>query len=163
MKEGRRHDGISRREALIRLTAAAGAVAGIAPALAAQAKPAIAVYKDPNCGCCAKWVDHMKANGFTASVTETSDMAAIKSRYGVGDELASCHTTIAGGYVIEGHVPAGDVKRLLAEKPKNVAGLAIPGMPASAPGMDLTPFVPYEVLSFDAAGKTAVFARHTKK
>lgn len=153
---------ITRRDALIQLGTVVGAAAGIAPALAAQPKPAIAVYKDPSCGCCGKWVDHMKANGFAASVTETGDMATIKTRYHVNGDLASCHTSIAGGYVIEGHVPATDVKRLLAEKPKNIAGLAIPGMPASAPGMDMKPFVPYEVLAFDAAGKTSVYAKHAR-
>jgi hypothetical protein len=150
---------ITRREAVIQLGAAVGAAAG---AGTGQTKPAIAVYKDPNCGCCAKWVEHMTANGFAAKVTDSSEMAAIKARYRVSDALASCHTSIAGGYVIEGHVPAADVKRLLAEKPTQVAGLSIPGMPASAPGMDQKPFVPYEVLAFDAAGKTTVYARHTK-
>lgn len=153
---------VTRREAMKRLSVAAAAVAGGSRIATAQPPMAIAVYKDPNCGCCAKWVDHMKANGFTASVTESSDMNAIKARYHVGENLRSCHTTIAGGYVIEGHVPAADVKRLLAQKPKDIAGLATPGMPASAPGMDGTPFVPYDVLAFDKAGKTSVFAKHTK-
>lgn len=153
---------ITRRDALIQLGTVVGAAAGIAPAIVAQTKPAITVYKDPSCGCCAKWVDHMRANGFAASVTETTDMAAVKTRYKVGANLQSCHTTVAGGYVIEGHVPAADVRRLLAEKPKNIAGLAIPGMPASAPGMDNAPFVPYDVLAFDAAGKTSVYAKHTR-
>ena len=153
---------IGRRDALVRLGALAGVAAGLTPGLAAQAKPAITVYKDPSCGCCSKWMDHMKANGFTATVTESTDMAAVKARYHVGGSLASCHTSIAGGYVIEGHVPAADVKRLLAEKPKNVAGLAIPGMPASAPGMDGSPFVPFEVLAFDATGKTSIYAKHAK-
>jgi len=125
----------------------------------AQPGPPITVYKDPSCGCCAKWVDHMRANGFTASVTETTDMDAIKVRYKVGEKLRSCHTTLAGGYVIEGHVPADDVKRLLKEKPKGIAGLTIPGMPQSAPGMDLTPHRAYEVLSFDPAGATKVWAK----
>jgi hypothetical protein len=101
----------------------------------------------------------MEANGFKPAVTNSSDMPSIKKRYKVAESLASCHTSVVGGYVIEGHVPASDIQRLLKEKPK-VAGLAIPGMPQSAPGMDLKPFQPYEVLSFDAAGKTAVFARH---
>ena len=152
----------TRRQAIERL-ATLGAAIVLAPRIvSAQNKPSIVVYKDPSCGCCAKWVDHMKANGFAAAVTETSDMAAIKARYHVGEALKSCHTTIAGGYVIEGHVPAADVKRLLAEKPKNVAGLAIPGMPQSAPGMDMTPFVPYDVLAFDKDGKTSTYAKHVK-
>lgn len=126
---------------------------------ATQDKPAMVVYKSPSCGCCGKWVDHVKANGFAVSVTDLDDMSPIKTRYKVGGALQSCHTSIVGGYVIEGHVPAADIKRLLKEKPK-VHGLTIPGMPQSAPGMDLTPHQPYEVLSFTADGKTAVFARH---
>jgi hypothetical protein len=152
---------ISRRNAITTLGLTALGVAG-AGRLLAQTKTAITVYKDPNCGCCAKWIDHMKANGFAATVHDTSGMDAIKSKYHVADDLRSCHTTLVGEYVIEGHVPASDVKRLLAEKPKGVLGLTIPGMPASAPGMDSTPFVPYDVLAFDAKGKTTVFAKHTK-
>ncbi|MBM3275590.1 MAG: DUF411 domain-containing protein [Gemmatimonadetes bacterium] len=151
---------ISRRDAVATLAAGLATIAG--GRLAAQAKPALTVYKDPNCGCCAKWADHMKANGFTATVKDTADMPAIKAKHHVGDALQSCHTTLVGDYVIEGHVPAVDVKRLLAEKPKGIVGLTIPGMPASAPGMDLTPFKPYDVLTFDVKGKTTVFAKHTK-
>jgi hypothetical protein len=125
-----------------------------------QSPEALTVYKDPSCGCCEAWVAHMKANGFAATVTNTTDVDRIKRQHGVGAALASCHTALVGGYVIEGHVPAGDVKRLLATKPKAVKGLTIPGMPASAPGMDMKPFQPYTVLSFDAQGKTAVFAAH---
>jgi hypothetical protein len=117
------------------------------------------VYKDPSCGCCGKWVEHMKANGFATSVQDTPKMDAIKVRYKVGEKLRSCHTAVVGGYVIEGHVPAGDVKRLLKEKPK-VVGLTIPGMPQSAPGMDMQPPVPYEVLAFDETDKTSSYAKH---
>lgn len=151
----------SRRDVIVTLGAGLAGAAG-AGSLAAQTKPALTVYKDPNCGCCAKWIDHMKANGFTATVRDTSDMNAIKAKHHVGDDLRSCHTTLVGDYVIEGHVPASDVRRLLAQKPKGIVGLTIPGMPASAPGMDMTPFKPYDVLTFDTTGKTAVFAKHTK-
>lgn len=150
---------MTRREAVATLVTALGVMP---TALLAQAKPSLTVYKDPNCGCCTKWVDHMKANGFTATVTHSSDMDAIKAKHHVAAALSSCHTTLVGDYVIEGHVPASDVKRLLAEKPKGVVGLTIPGMPASAPGMDLTPFQPYDVLTFDLKGKTAIWAKHTK-
>jgi hypothetical protein len=150
---------LSRRRALIELSAAALSLAVFRRPLLAQGTPMV-VYKDPSCGCCGKWIAHVQANGFKTSVTDSGDMPAIKKRYQVGDALRSCHTSIVGGYVIEGHVPAADIRRLLAQKPK-VVGLAIPGMPASAPGMDMTPFQPYEVLSFDAAGKTAVFSKHT--
>lgn len=150
---------ISRRDAvrLLSLTAVLGA-AGPAAAFA-QGTPLV-VYRDPACSCCAQWVAHMKANGFAPAVTDTPDVASIKRQHHVPDALASCHTALVGGYVVEGHVPAADVRRLLAQKPKGIVGLTIPGMPASAPGMDMKPFKPYTVLSFDAAGKTAVFAEH---
>lgn len=151
---------MNRREALIRFGAAAGAALVTVRVLEAQAKVAIVVYKDPNCGCCSKWVDHLQANGFMASVKETTDIEPIKEKYHVGSELRSCHTAVVGGYAIEGHVPAADIKKLLATKPRGVVGLTIPGMPASAPGMDSKPFVPYTVLSFDLKGTTAVFAEH---
>jgi hypothetical protein len=102
----------------------------------------------------------MQRNGFTATVTNTTDVSAIKKQHGVTDALASCHTALIGGYVVEGHVPAGDVTRLLTTKPAGIKGLTIPGMPASAPGMDMKPFRPYTVLSFDARGGTSVFAEH---
>jgi len=142
---------------------AAGMAAAFRPGrLGAQAKIPLTVYKDPSCTCCEKWVQHMTANGFSATVTNTSNIAAIKARYKVPSPLESCHTAIAGGYVIEGHVPAADAKRLLAQKPAGIVGLSIPGMPASAPGMDVLPFQPYIVLSFDAAGRTTPFAKHTQ-
>jgi hypothetical protein len=145
---------------------AAGALAAAGVALggrlgAQQGKPSMVVYKSPTCGCCDKWVEHMQANGFAVTVKDMDDVSPIKARYKVGTRLQSCHTAVVGGYVVEGHVPAADVKRMLAQKPKFV-GLTIPGMPQSAPGMDITPFQPYEVLSFDASGATAVYARHTK-
>lgn len=151
------------RRALLTRFAMAAPVAALIPAVVrAQARVPIEIYKDPGCGCCEKWVDHMKSNGFAPTVRNTSDVAAIKARYKVTNALESCHTGIVQGLVIEGHVPAEDVKRLLAAKPAGVIGLTIPGMPASAPGMDLTPFQPYTVLAFDAKGATTVFARHTK-
>ena len=151
---------VSRRTALARMSAAVVAIAS--PAwLGAQARTRIIVYKDPTCGCCHKWIDHMTANGFAANVTDT-DMRPIKAQHRIAAHLESCHTTLVGGYVIEGHVPAADVRKLLALKPKGIVGLTIPGMPASAPGMDLTPFRPYEVLAFDAQGRTSVFARHER-
>jgi hypothetical protein len=130
--------------------------------LFAQTKVPITIYKDPNCGCCHQWVQHMAANGFATSVKDTREMAPIKRQNKVPAKLESCHTAIVGSYVIEGHVPAADVKRLLAEKPKGTIGLTIPGMPASAPGMDIKPFQPYTVLAFDAKGATTVFAKHDK-
>jgi hypothetical protein len=124
-------------------------------------KTKIAVYKDPTCGCCENWVKHMAASGFDPSVTN-SGVPAIKTKYRVPARLQSCHTAVVDGLVIEGHVPAADVRKLLATKPKGVIGLTIPGMPASAPGMDIKPFQPYTVLAFDATGQTSVFARHDR-
>jgi len=152
---------LTRRELLTRLALVAPMALGPS-LLRAQTKVAMEVFKDPGCSCCEKWVAHMSANGFAATVRNTSDMAPVKKRYKVPTAVESCHTAIISTFVIEGHVPADDVKRLLSTKPAGVIGLAIPGMPASAPGMDVTPFQPYTVLAFDAAGKTTVFARHTK-
>jgi hypothetical protein len=150
---------VSRRQALTQLAAVAAAF-GASRALA-QTRTPITVYKDANCGCCSKWVDHMDASGFRCAVFN-SNMVEVHTKYKVPAELQSCHTAIIGAYVIEGHVPAGDVKKLLAQKPAGILGLTIPGMPQSAPGMDVVPFQPYTVLTFTAAGKTAVFSRHTK-
>jgi len=119
----------------------------------------VMTYKDPYCGCCSAWIDHMKANGFTVKFENRSDMNAIKQANGVTRELASCHTAIVDGYVIEGHVPASDVKRLLAEKPA-VTGLAVPGMPMGSPGMEGPVKHAYDVLTFTKDGKTAVFSSH---
>jgi hypothetical protein len=154
--------GISRREWLTRLSAMAPATFVWQAQARAKAGIPLVVYKDPNCGCCEAWIAHMKANGFTPAVTNTPDMDAVKRARGVPAPLASCHTALVGGYVIEGHVPAPDVKKLLAQKPQGIVGLTIPGMPSSAPGMDMQPFQPYTVLSFDAHGKTMVFAAHSK-
>jgi hypothetical protein len=148
---------LNRRDVL--LTSAAVLVAG--PSCAAQSGPSIAVYKDPSCGCCTAWVDHLKAAGFTAAVDETADMAAIKSKLGVPDDLTSCHTGLVEGYAIEGHVPASDIKRLLKEKPKAV-GIAVPGMPVNSPGMEIEgePDERYTVWLFTKDGKRSAFAVH---
>ena len=122
--------------------------------------PAMTVYKTPTCGCCAKWVEYMQANGFTASVTNMPDVTPVKIKHGLPRQLASCHTTLVGGYVIEGHVPVEDVRRLLKEKPANLAGLAAPGMPAGSPGMDVPNSPPYDVLAFDKSGGTRIYASH---
>jgi len=129
---------------------------GAAPR-AQRTAPSVTVYKSPTCGCCSKWVDHMRANGFEVTATNVEDMAAVKQKYGVPEKAGSCHTSLVGGYVIEGHVPADLVKRLLAERPK-VVGLAVPGMPASAPGMDI-PGQPYTIVGFDKAGQLTVYER----
>lgn len=115
------------------------------------------VWKSPSCGCCGGWIDHMRAEGFTLKVHDVEDVTPVKMQHGVSGDLASCHTAIVDGYVVEGHVPAADVRRLLAERP-DATGLTIPGMPQSAPGMDI-PGEPYEVLLFKG-DTTSVYARH---
>jgi hypothetical protein len=153
---------ITRRNVLLQLAAVAGAAAAWKTGTSAQSKTPIRVYKSATCGCCHKWVEHMNASGFAAQVTDTDQVNSVKVASNVKPPLWSCHTALVGGYIIEGHVPAADVRRLLAEKPAGVIGLTIPGMPASAPGMDLTPFQPYDVLAFDAQGRTTIFAKHTR-
>jgi len=122
------------------------------------AGPELHVYKSPTCGCCAKWVTHMEAAGFKVTVEDETDMAAVKRRTGVPYELSSCHTAVAGEYVIEGHVPAAVVRRFLEEKP-NVAGISVPEMPIGSPGMEGPNPQPYEVIAFDGKGNRTVFER----
>lgn len=148
----------SRRGAL-RLALAAALLPG-AGAGAARAAPAmrVQVWKDPTCGCCEGWVRHMRAAGFDVAVHEVADVRPVKSANGVPGALWSCHTAVVGGYVVEGHVPAADVRRLLAERPL-AKGLSAPGMPPSAPGMDM-PGTPYDVVLFGASGGDRGWARH---
>ncbi len=121
----------------------------------------ITVFRSPTCSCCGQWIAHAEAAGFQVKDEITEDMSAIKQQYGVPDSLTSCHTTVVGDYVIEGHVPAEDVKRLLAEKP-DIAGIAVPGMPVGSPGMESGDYVePYTVFSFTESGETAAFAEHS--
>ena len=132
------------------------------PAFAAPAGPEVQVFKSPSCGCCGSWVEHMRTAGFTVKVTEVNDTTAARKRLGLPDRYGSCHTATVGGYVLEGHVPAAEVKRLLASKPKAI-GLAVPGMPPSAPGMDVPGRKdPYEVLLVDTSGQSTVFANYPK-
>ncbi len=118
----------------------------------------IKVYKDPNCGCCKEWVKHLEANGFKVETMDMPDMSMVKEKYGVKPEIQACHTATVGGYVVEGHVPADVIKQMLKEKPA-VAGLAVPGMPQGSPGMDGAPKERYNILTFDRAGRTTVYAQ----
>ena len=128
---------------------------------AAAAPQAITIYKTATCGCCTKWVSHLQANGFAPEVHDRSDMDALKDSLGVPPALRSCHTAVAGKYVIEGHVPAADLTRLLAAKPAGTLGLAVPGMPVGSPGMEMgARGVAYDVVAFGPAGSTHVFAKH---
>jgi hypothetical protein len=142
-----------RRPILLSIAAAAAFISTAANA--AQ----LTVMKSPYCGCCAKWIEHVQKHGFTVKVVDTEDMASVKKRLGVPDRLASCHTTMAGGYFIEGHVPAADIKRLLAQKPEAM-GIAVPGMPAGSPGMEMAGKEPYATILIRSDGTTGVFARH---
>lgn len=141
----------------------AAAVVLVPPAMAdtrASVKPVeVFVYKDPGCGCCKSWIEHLRKHGFKVTSHDTRDMASVKSNFGVKGELQSCHTAMVGGYVIEGHVPAADIQRLLKQHSR-VAGLAVPGMPAGSPGMESASPEKYNVLAFQKNGTTKVFARH---
>jgi hypothetical protein len=119
----------------------------------------LTVLKSPYCGCCAKWIEHVKQHGFAVKVVDTEEMAAVKQRLGVPQRLASCHTTMAGGYFIEGHVPAADIKRLLEQKPK-ATGIAVPGMPGGSPGMEAAAKEPYATIIVRPDGTMGIFARH---
>lgn len=122
---------------------------------------AITVYKTPQCGCCRTWVDHLRNNGFDVTTHDVGDIAAVKTKLGVPSDLGSCHTAVAGSYIVEGHVPAADIQNLLATKPK-VAGVAVPGMPVGSPGMEVPGRAPdkYDVIAFAKDGKRSVFAAH---
>ena len=119
--------------------------------------PEVLVYKSPTCGCCNGWVEHMRAAGFTVDARDVSDLMSVKRDAGVPVAMSSCHTTLIDGYVVEGHVPAEQVKRLLADRP-DIAGIAAPGMPTGSPGMEGPNAGPYDVFSFDQDGNTEVFA-----
>jgi hypothetical protein len=160
-QNGQMDSQIDRRSLLIGLFGTAASLLAFPRLAASQPLPTMTVYKSPTCGCCKEWVSHVIGHGFKATVIDT-EMGTIKAKHNIPPNLQSCHTTLVGSYVIEGHVPASDVTRLLKEKPKGILGLTTPGMPASAPGMDVLPFQPYEVLTFDAKGQTKLWARHTK-
>jgi hypothetical protein len=149
------HLPVSRRHALV-LLAAAPLGAGL-PA-AADTLPEVMVHRDPSCGCCGAWVEHLKRTGFPVRIAETGNLNAVKQRLGVPADLISCHTAEVGGYVIEGHVPAGAIQRLLAQKPQ-ATGLAVPGMPIGAPGMEGEPLETYEIVLFGPQGRRT-FARY---
>ena len=156
---------ITRRELLATLAKAtlSGIVLGaVSPAAAlAESAPGLVVYKDPSCGCCTKWVEHLQAAGLRPVVHDRTDMDALKDSLGVPSSLRSCHTAVAGKYVVEGHVPAADLKRLVASAPKGLLGIAVPGMPAGSPGMEMGERRDhFDVIAFSANGKTSVFARH---
>ena len=132
-----------------------GVMAMQSPLVAAE----ITVYKSPACRCCSKWVEYLEANGFTVTVKDRRDLTRVKQELGIQQQLRGCHTGVIDGYVIEGHVPADDIRRLLAEKPA-VRGLAVPGMPVGSPGMEGPRPRRYKVLSVDQQGNISTYARH---
>lgn len=119
----------------------------------------IEVFKSPHCGCCGKWVEHLRLNGFAVKTHDVEDTGAARKKLGMPDRLASCHTARVGGYVVEGHTPAADIQRLLKEKPKAL-GLAVPSMPPGSPGMESSQAIPYQTLLVQFDGSTRVFAQH---
>ncbi len=140
----------------------AGIALGIGFGLPSQkvaAGETVVVYKSPTCGCCKEWVKHLQQNGYRVEVHEQYNVNPVKNELGVPSSLRSCHTAKVRGYVIEGHVPAADIARLLKEKP-DIAGLAAPGMPMGSPGMEGPRKDPYDVIAYGANGRTSVFASH---
>jgi hypothetical protein len=141
-----------------------GGLAGVllvgAGAALAAPRPSITTFHDPGCGCCLKWVEAMRRAGFAVSVRQSPDMAAVKKRLKVPDMLASCHTSLVGGLVVEGHVPAAAIRRLLASRPKGVIGVSAPGMPRGSPGMEMPDGSrdPLNLTLFDASGRTRPLA-----
>ena len=122
----------------------------------------VVVYKSPTCGCCSAWVEHLRTNGFQVDAQNVSDtqLQAIEREAGIGDDLVSCHTAKVGGYVVEGHVPAADIERMLKERPA-IAGIAAPGMPIGSPGMEQGGRKDaYNVIAFTKDGRKSVFAKH---
>lgn len=123
--------------------------------------PPMTIYKSETCLCCAKWVDHVKAAGFRTTVHDRDPIDPVKDELNIPKHVRSCHTAVVGGYLVEGHVPAADIKRMLKEK-ASVMGLAVPGMPVGTPGMEQpgVPAEPYHVVAFQKTGTTSVFARY---
>ena len=154
------------RRSFVRSALGASAVLAALPRFAAAARtaplPPMTVYKSASCGCCHNWVEHARNSGFTVKTIDTEELPSVKRDLGVPASLQSCHTVVVGNYLIEGHVPAADVKRMLTEKPA-IRGIAVPGMPVGAPGMEQGPvsgYQKYDVIAFTAQGRTSVFARH---
>ncbi|OYW46397.1 MAG: hypothetical protein B7Z33_03145 [Sphingomonadales bacterium 12-68-11] len=166
--------GMSRRKFAIELAALAGAaVAGCGRAAetaakatskgdgtAGRADAAMTVYRDPSCGCCEAWAALARDAGYRVTVVDRPDMLAIKTKYGVPTSLSSCHTAVVAGYTLEGHVPLAQVARLIETRPAGIRGLAVPGMPRGSPGMEMPDGTrdAFEVLAFDAAGRSRPFA-----
>jgi hypothetical protein len=150
-----------RHRSLVLAVACAVLAAGAVSFAGRQTPVTVEVFKSPTCGCCAKWVDHLREHKFAVRTTDTDQVDAVKNKYGVPAAARSCHTALVGGYVLEGHVPAADVQRLLSERPA-IVGLAVGGMPVGSPGMEVPgrPADPFDVLTFDKSGRMSVYSRH---
>jgi hypothetical protein len=150
---------------LLRVASLAGLAAlasGYAPARhhAESAAHTITVFKDANCGCCKSWIEHLQKHSFTVIARDTADLSGIKRTARLPERLGSCHTGFVNGYVVEGHVPAADILRMVKEKPK-IAGLSVPGMPLGSPGMEVgSRKDSYDVIAFNRDGTTRVYAKH---
>jgi hypothetical protein len=146
--------------AALLLTGAAVAVVSSQSSKAVTGARTVAVFKSPTCGCCSKWNEHMTAAGYAVTSRDLQDVAAKKDEYRIPSNLRSCHTAVVGGYVVEGHVPADVVAKLLAEKPAGVVGIAVPGMPVGSPGMESADGfkTPYQVMAFTKDGQSRVYA-----
>lgn len=146
--------------AVVLIAGAAVAVVSSQSGKAVTGKQTVAVFKSPTCGCCAKWNEHMTAAGYAVTSRDLQDVGPIKDEHRIPANLRSCHTALVGGYVVEGHVPADVVAKLLAEKPAGVVGIAVPGMPAGSPGMESPDGfkAPYQVLAFTKDGQSRVYA-----
>ena len=148
---------------LVLALALAATVGVAATAQTSAPAAAIVVYKAPSCGCCKAWMEHLTENGFKVTGKDVDNVQPIKDEVGLPAKLASCHTAIVDGYVVEGHVPAREIRRLLAERPKAL-GLAVPGMPVGSPGMDGPIYAgrrdPYDVLLLGGDGRATVYARY---
>ncbi len=125
----------------------------------AERLPRVTVFRSPTCGCCTKWADHLRENGFPVQVTEVTKLDDLKRRQGVPEHSYACHTALVDGYVVEGHVPASDIRRLLHERP-SVTGLVVPGMPRGSPGMEGPTSEPYTVYTFDESGQRSFFSKY---
>lgn len=155
----------ARRRHVLTLALAAAAIAWSSGVwLAAQTRggtrPQLTVYKSATCGCCKLWIEHMTSNGFEVKAFDVEDIDAVKRERGVPSAAASCHTGIVNGYIVEGHVPADAVLKMLKDKP-DIKGIAVPGMPVGSPGMEVAgaPKQAYAIVSIDKAGKTQIYER----
>lgn len=136
-----------------------GALLLMAAGIAAQAAENVEMYRNAGCGCCEKWAEHLRRNGLQVRIRDVDDVASVSAGFGMPAQLASCHVARVGDYVIQGHIPAADVQRLLRERPKAL-GLAVPSMPGAAPGMDIQGAGSYDTLLVGADGRRTVFGHH---